>query len=42
LVNGIRNIMFSFPNETIVYPGHGPFTTIANEKKYNPFVGVES
>ena len=42
LVNGIRNIMFSFPNETIVYPGHGPFTTIANEKKYNPFVGVKS
>jgi glyoxylase-like metal-dependent hydrolase (beta-lactamase superfamily II) len=28
------------PAETKVYPGHGPTTTIGQEKKYNPFVGV--
>jgi len=26
------------PDETIVYPGHGPQTTIGHEKKYNPFL----
>ena len=27
------------PNATVVYPGHGPQTTIEREKKYNPYVG---
>jgi len=26
------------PDETIVYPGHGPTTTIGDEKKWNPFL----
>jgi glyoxylase-like metal-dependent hydrolase (beta-lactamase superfamily II) len=26
------------PDETIVYPGHGPETTIGDEKKWNPFL----
>jgi hydroxyacylglutathione hydrolase len=42
LVEGIKNKLFVLPDETIVYPGHGPATTIGNEKKYNPFVGSES
>jgi glyoxylase-like metal-dependent hydrolase (beta-lactamase superfamily II) len=42
LIEGIQHIMFALPAETIVYPGHGPFTTIQNEKKYNPFVGIKS
>ena len=30
--------IMSLPEETKVYPGHGPFTKIGEEKKYNPFV----
>lgn len=39
LVNSIETKMFTMPNSTIVYSGHGPATTIGFEKKNNPFVG---
>lgn len=42
LIESIKNKLFILPDETTVYPGHGPSTTIGNEKKYNPFVGSES
>ncbi len=32
-----RQRLFSLPGETIVAPGHGPLTTIAEEKAHNPF-----
>jgi glyoxylase-like metal-dependent hydrolase (beta-lactamase superfamily II) len=38
LSNSIRKRLYSLPNDTIVYTGHGPITTIGNEKKYNAFV----
>ncbi|WP_288301620.1 MBL fold metallo-hydrolase [uncultured Veillonella sp.] len=38
LVAAVSEKLFSLPEETVVYPGHGPETTIAHEKEYNPFV----
>ncbi|MEY3249369.1 MAG: hypothetical protein RL742_1412, partial [Bacteroidota bacterium] len=38
LIERIRRELFSLPDETIVYPGHGPATTIRHEKAYNPFL----
>jgi hydroxyacylglutathione hydrolase len=38
LLQSIREQLFTLPDETIVYPGHGPHTTIGREKKYNPFL----
>lgn len=38
LIESIRRELFSLPDETIVYPGHGPATTIRHEKTYNPFL----
>ena len=38
LLKNIREKLFVLPDETIVYSGHGPVTTIGDEKKYNPFL----
>lgn len=38
LINSIRTRLFTLPGETIVYPGHGPATTIRHEMEYNPFL----
>ena len=38
LVRNIREKLFNLPNDVKVYPGHGPATTIGEEKKNNPFV----
>lgn len=38
LINSIKAQLFTLPDETIVYPGHGPHTTVGEEKKYNPFL----
>jgi glyoxylase-like metal-dependent hydrolase (beta-lactamase superfamily II) len=32
-----RKEIFSLPDETIVCPGHGPLTTVGEEKQHNPF-----
>ena len=37
LLKNIREKLFVLPDETVVYSGHGPETTIGEEKKYNPF-----
>lgn len=39
LIRSIRTRLFALPAETRVYPGHGPATSIGDEKEYNPFVG---
>lgn len=38
LIKGIKQKLLTLPGETIVYPGHGPKTTIAMEKENNPFL----
>jgi glyoxylase-like metal-dependent hydrolase (beta-lactamase superfamily II) len=38
LVNGIREKIFVLDENTRIYAGHGPETTISNEKKQNPFL----
>jgi hydroxyacylglutathione hydrolase len=42
LLKSIREQLFTLPDEYIVYPGHGPATTIGEERSFNPFVGVET
>ena len=37
LLEAIQDKLFTLPAETIVFPGHGPSTTVGEEKKYNPF-----
>lgn len=39
LLRSIREVLFAFPDESEVYSGHGPATTIGREKSTNPFVG---
>ncbi len=37
LLRGIREKIFTLPEDTILFPGHGPDTTVGFEKKNNPF-----
>lgn len=36
-LHSIRTRLFTLPPETLVYPGHGPSTTIAQEQAHNPY-----
>lgn len=38
LMNGIHTKLMVLPDETTVYPGHGPGTTIGAERQSNPFL----
>jgi hydroxyacylglutathione hydrolase len=38
LLKSIREKLLILTDETVVYPGHGPTTTIGYEKKHNPFL----
>ncbi len=40
LRDAIHNKLFTLPDDSIVYPGHGLETTIGREKRSNPFVGA--
>lgn len=38
LLSSIKNNLFTLSDDTVVYPGHGPTTTIGWEKENNPFI----
>ena len=42
LIASIRQKLFSLPDDTNVYSGHGPVTTIGREKRFNPFAGLSA
>lgn len=37
LMESIRTQVFTLPGETVLYPGHGPETTVNHEKEHNPY-----
>lgn len=38
LLDSVKNKVFTLPDDTVVLPGHGPATTVAEEKRRNPFL----
>lgn len=40
LINGIHQQLFVLSDDVVVYPGHGPTTTLGEEKMYNPFCAL--
>ena len=38
LLHSIRSVLFAFPDATVVHSGHGPETTIGEERRSNPFL----
>ena len=38
LLNSIHTKLMVLPDNTVVYPGHGPQTTIGTERQWNPFL----
>jgi glyoxylase-like metal-dependent hydrolase (beta-lactamase superfamily II) len=38
LMESIERELMSLPDSTVVYPGHGPETTIGQERRTNPFL----
>ena len=37
LLATLRQKVLSLPDETVIFPGHGPPTTVGEEKRHNPF-----
>ena len=38
LLRSIRDVLFAYPDDTVVYSGHGEPTTIGRERRTNPFL----
>lgn len=38
LVRSIQEVLFALPDDTVLYSGHGPETTVGREKRSNPWV----
>jgi hypothetical protein len=41
IMDSIRSKLMQLPDATIVHPGHGPMTTIGQEREVNPFLRPE-
>src|SRR3979490_3253587 len=41
IMDSLRSKLMHLPDDTVVYPGHGPVTTIGNERHLNPFLHPE-
>jgi hydroxyacylglutathione hydrolase len=41
LITSIHQQIFTLPDSVVVYPGHGPKTSVGFEKKTNPFCALE-
>jgi hydroxyacylglutathione hydrolase len=42
LIDSIRRRLFALGDDVVVYPGHGPSTTIGRERRSNPFCGMQA
>ena len=38
LMESIKTKILPLPDDTIIYPGHGPKTTLGEERKHNPYI----
>lgn len=38
-IASVKRVLSEFSDSTVIYPGHGPSTTVGYEKKYNPYIG---
>ncbi|MGL6193635.1 MAG: MBL fold metallo-hydrolase [Thermoguttaceae bacterium] len=38
LISGIKSKILTLPDDTVLFPGHGPHTTVGQEKTYNPYL----
>ncbi|MBS5277942.1 MAG: MBL fold metallo-hydrolase, partial [Haemophilus parainfluenzae] len=38
LISSIKNKLFTLNDDMVVIAGHGPYTTIGQEKRSNPFL----
>jgi glyoxylase-like metal-dependent hydrolase (beta-lactamase superfamily II) len=41
IMDSLRSKLMQLPDDTVVYPGHGPVTTIGDERQLNPFLQPE-
>lgn len=41
LITSIKQVLFAFGDDARVYPGHGPKTTIGDERRTNPFLQAD-
>jgi glyoxylase-like metal-dependent hydrolase (beta-lactamase superfamily II) len=42
LIDSIQQKLFALPDDVVVYPGHGPKTSIGFEKRTNPFCAISN